>query len=95
MPNLIPFEGALKPNNLLEKAKYIAHKKVTGPETIVFSNDGSMYTGLMNGQIVKVDVAGDIHKIVQMGEQNDENICSKSNYFKTLAAFNILKFFIK
>ena len=51
-----------------------------------------MYTGLMNGQIVKVDVAGDIHKIVQMGSQNDENICSKSNYFKAFPFFNVLKF---
>ena len=77
LPDLIPFEGALKANNLLEKAKYIAHKKVTGPETIVFAKDGNMYTGLMNGQIVKIDVAGEVHKIVQMGDQTDDAICSK------------------
>jgi len=49
---------------------------VTGPETIVFAPDGTMYTGLMNGQIVKVDVAGDVHKIAQIGEKMDSAICS-------------------
>ena len=72
-----PLEGNLKPNDKLTKASYIAHKKVFGPETIVFSSNGSMYTGLMNGQIVRVDGEGNVHKVAQIGPQTDEKICSE------------------
>ena len=72
-----PLEGNLKPNDKLAKASYIAHNKVPGPETIVFSANGSMYTGLMNGQIVRVDDEGNVHKVVQIGSQTDEKICSE------------------
>jgi hypothetical protein len=44
-------------NNLLEKVEYIAKGKLRGPETIIFIND-TLYTGLLNGQIVRVDEDG-------------------------------------
>ena len=54
---MIPFSegGNLQINNLLTNAKYIGYKKLRGPETLVFSSNGSMYTGLLNGQIVRID----------------------------------------
>jgi len=79
LPRIIPFDSVenLKENNLLTKATYIGHGKLQGPETIVFSQNGTMYTGLMNGQIVRVDtISNTVHKIAQFGYQTNENICS-------------------
>jgi len=79
LPRIIPFDSVenLKENNLLTKATYIGHGKLQGPETIVFSQNGTMYTGLMNGQIVRVDtISNTVHNIAQFGYQTNENICS-------------------
>jgi sugar lactone lactonase YvrE len=72
----IAFEGKLAPNTLLASAKHLAYKNLQGPETIVFAQDGTLYTGLMNGQIVKVDLAGGVHKIVQIGQETNETLCN-------------------
>lgn len=80
LPDIIPFEGNLKANDLLEHASYVGHKKIRGPETIVFSSNGSMYTGLLNGQIVRIDPDTDeIFFITQVGHETDEKICSKNS----------------
>lgn len=78
LPELEPFTGNLKPNNLLEKAKYIGKNKLHGPEAIVFDKEGNIYTGLVNGQIVKIDKTfqNNIKVIAHMGEETDEKICS-------------------
>lgn len=77
LPDYIPYEGKLAKNEFLTKAKYIGHKKLRGPETIIFSENGLMYTGLMNGQIVRVDpIADTIHKIVTIGTETNETICN-------------------
>lgn len=77
-PEVTPFEGNLKPNTFLQNAKYIGRGKLRGPETIVFDKDGNLYTGTVNGQIVKIDKndRNKIVKVVQMGEENDEKICN-------------------
>ena len=83
LPKIKPFDSVenLKENNLLTKATYIGHGKLRGPETIVFSQNGTMYTGLMNGQIVRVDPISDtVHKIAQFGSQTNENICSINSF---------------
>lgn len=54
MPTLPKFEGNLLQNNLLQSAEVLASGKLRGPETILFIND-TLYTGLLNGQIVRVD----------------------------------------
>ncbi len=78
MPDLIKFEGNLKENDLLTRSNYIGHKRLRGPETIVFSADGSMYTGLMNGQIVRINLqTQEITKIVQIGNESNETVCSE------------------
>ena len=69
LPESPKFEGNLKENFLLQKAEHFAKGKLIGPETILFVND-TMYTGLSNGQIVRVDENGNPHKIVQIGEEN-------------------------
>jgi sugar lactone lactonase YvrE len=77
LADLQPFEGKLAPNDFLSHARYIAHKKLVGPETIVFNpKDGHIYTGLKNGQIVKIDQNGQIHKIAQIGTETNETICN-------------------
>ena len=44
-------------NYLLQNVEFIAKGKLRGPETIIFIND-TLYTGLLNGQIVRVDEFG-------------------------------------
>lgn len=76
----VPFEGGLAQNDLLQKAKYIAHKKMRGPECIEFSKDGEMYTGVMSGQIVRIDVAtNSVETIVQIGDETNTTLCSLEN----------------
>ena len=58
LPGPIPLTGNLKPNNLLSKTQYFAQKKIAGPESIAFDNNGLIYTGLANGQIVQIDKNG-------------------------------------
>jgi DNA-binding beta-propeller fold protein YncE len=48
---------------------------IKGPEAIVFDSNGSIYTGLSNGQIVRIDPNGHVEKIVQIGEEMDERVC--------------------
>jgi sugar lactone lactonase YvrE len=69
-------EGNLAANKKLESAQYIGHKALRGPETIVFTNDGTMYTGLMNGQIVRITKTGNIEKVAQIGEETNETLCN-------------------
>jgi hypothetical protein len=80
LPELEPFTENLKPNTLLEKTKYIGKKKIQGPEAVVFDKDGNIYTGLVNGQIVKIDKTfqNNIQVIAHMGEESDEKICSNN-----------------
>jgi hypothetical protein len=63
------------PNELLKKSKYILFNKIKGPEAIVFSSNGSFYTGLSNGNIVRVDDESHVEKIIEIGEEKDERIC--------------------
>ena len=64
-------------NDLLKKSKYIVFNKIKGPEAIVFSSNGSMYTGLSNGNIVRIDNESHIEKIIEIGVEKDERICGK------------------
>jgi hypothetical protein len=67
----------LKPNTLLQNAKYIGKSKISGAESLVFDKDGNIYTGLTNGQIVKIDKndRNSIKVIAHMGEETNEKIC--------------------
>ena len=79
---MVPFVGSLEKNDLLEKASYVGYGKLVGPETIVFTSNGSMYTGLMNGQIVRVEPDKTFYKVAQFGDETNETICSFFlNYF--------------
>lgn len=66
---MVPFEGGLKKNEKLKKAQRIQQGVLVGPETIEFNQDGFFYTGLLNGQVVKVDSknTSNIELIAQMG----------------------------
>jgi hypothetical protein len=70
--------GNLQPNNLLQNAQYIGEKKLKGPESIVFDDDGNFYTGIATGQIVKVDKndQNNIQIVTRIGEETDDSICS-------------------
>jgi hypothetical protein len=66
----------LAANTKLEHATYLGLTKLRGPETIVFAPDGSLYTGIMNGQIVRVHKDGVIQKITQIGDESNETLCN-------------------
>jgi len=54
----------------------MGHKKLVGPESISVSNHGTLYTGLINGQIIRIDQNDSIHKVIQIGDQINEAICN-------------------
>jgi hypothetical protein len=72
-----PLAGPLKANNLLEKAEYLAKGKVFGPEDVLFHN-GALYTGLTNGQIVRVDKKGHVERVLMTGDETKESFCGKN-----------------
>jgi len=52
-------EGILAPNDLLSKAEPFGPKlPAQGPEDLTFDEEGNLYTGLENGQIIKVSKTG-------------------------------------
>lgn len=71
-----PIELGWQENDLLEKAEFI-DVKLKGPEAIAFDSNGSFYTGLRNGLIVRVDPNGHIEKIIRTGMEIDDRICSR------------------
>ncbi len=76
LPKSPEFTGALAANTRLQDAKYFAKGNLVGPETVVFLND-TMYAGLANGQLVRIDESGQVFKVVQIGDETDEEKCSK------------------
>ncbi len=76
MPSAPAFEEKLEKNHKLQDAVYFAKGKLVGPETILFIDD-TLYTGLVNGQLVKLDHEGNIAEIItQSGDENLEK-CSR------------------
>lgn len=74
------FSGNLAPNQKLAKAVYLAKGKVSGPETLEVSKDGLIYTGLSNGEVVSVDLEGNVKKIALIGDLKDESICKLGDF---------------
>ena len=81
MPALPPPIGALEPNNKLSLATYVAKGLIVGPETLAISEQGVIYTGLMNGDIISISPTGNIQKIVRLGDEISDEICSKCCMF--------------
>ena len=70
LPAVPPFVGKLEQNYKLQEAVYFAKGKLVGPETILFIDD-ILYTGLVNGQLVKLDNEGNIDEVItQSGDEN-------------------------
>ncbi len=60
----------------------MAHNKIRGPEEIVFSEDGKLYTGLLNGDIIRIDLNDEtVTRIAKLGNEENENLCSKQFFF--------------
>ena len=61
----------------MQNAKYIGQKRLFGAESMVFDKEGNIYTGLANGQIVKIDKndRNNIKVVAYMGEETSEKIC--------------------
>jgi hypothetical protein len=84
----VPLAGNLSVNEHLTKSSFLAREKLKGPVSLVFY-DGFLFTGLANGQLVRIDGQGSVSKVAQTGDSTDENSCGK--IFLTLLFF--LNFF--
>jgi sugar lactone lactonase YvrE len=76
-------EGPLAPNNLLESAELLALGQVAGPEDLEVDRSGNIYTGTLDGRIVRVDsrALGD-HGLPDSPVQHDAG----ASNVKTIAA---------
>jgi hypothetical protein len=61
------FDAKLEPNNLLQKASFLAFGNVRGPETLALSQDGLIYTGLANGDVVEIATNGSVTSLFRTG----------------------------
>ena len=68
--------GNLSVNTRLLNSVYIAENKLVGPETLAISKDGDIFTGLMNGDIVRIDKYGNINRITKIGQTTNDSFCS-------------------
>ena len=59
--------GVLKPNTRLRSAEALAAGKLAGPEDIETDASGQVYTGLLDGRIVRISQAGAVHEFVNTG----------------------------
>ncbi|RNA34547.1 Adipocyte plasma membrane-associated, partial [Brachionus plicatilis] len=80
LPDVVPLEGNLKSNTELEKTIYVGKGKLIGPECIAFDKDDFLYTGIVNGQIIRVNSKNlsDIAFVAQTGNQT-QAFCEKKN----------------
>ena len=60
-------EGALRENSALSDVQLLAKGKLNGPEDIAVDNDGTVYTGLEDGRIVKISPEGEVETFVETG----------------------------
>lgn len=54
-PDPPAMEGPLAPNRALAEARVLLADVGTGPEAVVFDDEGNLYTGFEDGRIVRVD----------------------------------------
>jgi sugar lactone lactonase YvrE len=55
-----PLEGPLAPNDRLAGAEYVAAGKVLGPEDVELDTEGHIFTGTVDGQVVRIDPDGTV-----------------------------------
>ena len=60
-------EGALRKNSALSGVQLLAKGKLNGPEDIAVDNDGTVYSGLEDGRIVKISPEGEVETFVETG----------------------------
>ena len=67
-PPIAPkMEGALRENSALSSVKLLAEGKLNGPEDIAVDNNGTVYTGLEDGRIVKISPDGEVVTFAETG----------------------------
>ena len=93
----LPSDPVWKQNDLLEKPMKPIDVKLEGPETIAIGPNGSIYTGLRNGMIVRVNNDRTVEKIVQIGDEKDERVCGIefSSYYNLIFIIYSRMFFFR
>ncbi|XP_065889707.1 adipocyte plasma membrane-associated protein-like isoform X2 [Dysidea avara] len=63
------FTGVYAINNELQKARKLFEGQIAGPESFELGKDGHLYTGLIDGRVVKIDLEKETYTIVtRMGD---------------------------
>ncbi len=62
-----PLAGPLAPNDRLASAEYVATGKVHGPEDVELDAEGHIFTGTVDGEVVRIDPDGTVATIVNTG----------------------------
>ena len=67
-------------NDLLAKANYESHLKLSGPEALLFSPEGHMFVGLIDGRIISVNQStGSIELVADFSRfQRNKRFCKTS-----------------
>ncbi|HCW89319.1 MAG TPA: gluconolactonase [Marinobacter sp.] len=66
-PELPALEGPLAPNTLLREADLLAKGQVTGPEDVALDERGRVYTGTLDGKLVRVGKGGQLDVLAETG----------------------------
>ena len=67
----LELKGPLAPNGKLDKAEFLYEGKFTGAESIAIQK-GNIYTGLIGGDVVRIDKNGEITVVARFGEECGE-----------------------
>lgn len=64
-----PLTGVLEPNTLLREATPLAAGQITGPEDVAIDAAGVVYTGLVDGRIVRIKPDGQVETFARTGTE--------------------------
>ncbi|XP_063706730.1 adipocyte plasma membrane-associated protein Hemomucin [Culicoides brevitarsis] len=76
---LLPLEGVLAPNNLLDNSERLFENQIHGPEDLLFTN-GAIYTGVHGGELIKI-VGNKFEHVAKFGKPCEgvieESVCGR------------------
>lgn len=79
----LPSGSVWEQNDRLQNNVKRVDVKLDGPEAIALGPNGTVYTGLRNGVVVRVNPDdGSVEKIVQIGDEMDERVCGEKRFLK-------------
>uniref|UniRef100_A0A336MUZ4 CSON007419 protein n=1 Tax=Culicoides sonorensis TaxID=179676 RepID=A0A336MUZ4_CULSO len=79
VPNPLPLEGVLAPNNLLDNTERLFENQIHGPENLIYHN-GAIYTGVHGGELIKI-IGNKFEHVAKFGKPCaspvEESLCGR------------------